>query len=70
MTKSKDEFDLETTKKTVKSYITDLMILTKDEKEFLDRFEIGDYLPELLFKDKEILARIKEHPMALWKTRK
>jgi len=68
--KSKDDFDLETTKKTVKSYITDLMVLTKDENEFLDRFEIGDYLPELLFKDKKILARIKEHPMALWKTRK
>lgn len=46
-----------------------LMLLTKDEKAFLDKFENGEYIPELLFDDKEILDRIKEHPMAIWKTR-
>ena len=68
--KRKDDFELETAKKIVKAYIADLMVLTKDEKEFLDRFENGDYFPELLFEDETILTRIKNHPMALWKMRR
>lgn len=68
--KRKDDFELETAKKTVKDYIADLMILTKDEKEFLDKFENGEYHPELLFEDEKTLARIKDHPMALWKMRR
>lgn len=67
--KRKDDFELEPAKKLVKAYITDLMVLTKEEKEFLDEFESGEYIPELLFEDKDILDRIKNHPMALWKTR-
>lgn len=67
--KRKDDFELESAKKLVKEYISDLMVLTKEEKEFLDRFENGEYIPELLFDDKEILDRIKNHPMAIWKTR-
>lgn len=54
----------------VKAYITDLMVLTEDEKEFLERFENGEYIPELLFEDERILERIKNHPMALWKMSK
>jgi len=45
------------------------MLLTKDEKAFLDKFENGEYISELLFEYKEILDRIKEHPMVIWKTR-
>lgn len=67
--KRKDNFELESAKKIVKDYISDLMLLTKDEKAFLDKFENGEYIPELLFEDKEILDRIKDHPMAIWKTR-
>lgn len=67
--KNKERFDLETTKKMVKEFIEDLMKLTKEEKEFLNRFEGGEYIPELLFEDKEIIDRIKNHPMALWKTK-
>jgi predicted nucleotidyltransferase component of viral defense system len=67
--KRKDDFELEAVKKLVKKYISDLMVLTKEEKEFLDKFEGGEYIPELLFDDKEILDRIKNHPMALWKIR-
>ncbi len=68
--KRKDNFELESAKKIVKNYIADLMLLTKEEKAFLDKFENGEYIPELLFEDKEILERIKDHPTALWKTRK
>ncbi|MDQ2085645.1 nucleotidyl transferase AbiEii/AbiGii toxin family protein [Herbivorax sp. ANBcel31] len=67
--KRKDNFEMESAKKLVKEYISDLMVLKKEEKEFLDRFENGEYLPELLFDDKKILERIKNHPMAIWKTR-
>jgi predicted nucleotidyltransferase component of viral defense system len=68
--KRKDDFELETAKKMVKAYIADLMVLTKAEKEFLLRFENGEYIPELLFEDEAILVRIKNHPMALWKMRR
>src|SRR5665647_1408325 len=67
--KRKDDFELDAAKKLVKEYISDLMVLTKKEKEFLNKFGIGEYVPELLFEDKEILDCIKNHPMALWKTR-
>ncbi len=68
--KRKDDFELETAKETVQDYIADLMVLTIAEKEFLDKFENGDYIPELLFEDENTLTRIKNHPMALWKMRR
>ena len=64
-----NNFDLNSAKKIVKEYIDDLMILRKNEIEFLDRFANNEYAPELLFNDQEILARIEAHPMALWKTK-
>ena len=36
-------------------------------KEYLDRFEEKKYMPELLFEDVEIVERVKNRPMALWK---
>ncbi|MBW8382333.1 MAG: nucleotidyl transferase AbiEii/AbiGii toxin family protein [Youngiibacter sp.] len=65
----RDDFELESVKKLVKKYISDLMILTAEENEFLSRFENGQYVPELLFEEQKVLERIKNHPMALWKTR-
>jgi predicted nucleotidyltransferase component of viral defense system len=64
-----NNFDLNSAKKIVKEYIDNLMILQKNEVEFLERFENNEYAPELLFDDQKILARIKAHPMALWKTK-
>lgn len=63
------DFDLNASKKIVKEYIADLMSLSKNEVEFLERFENNQYAPELLFDNQDILARIKVHPMALWKTK-
>ncbi len=63
-----EKFDLETAKKNVKTFLSDLLVLTGNEKKFLNAFRDREYLPELLFEG-EILRRIKEHPMALWKTR-
>lgn len=65
--RKRDDFDLEVTKKAVKKYVTELMVLTKPEKEFLDHFENKEYVPQLLFEDADIIERIENHPMALWK---
>ena len=66
----RDSFDLDTAKKVVKDYLAELLVLTPSEKEFLDYFEKKVYIPQLLFDDKEIIKRIENHPMALWKTRR
>ena len=63
----KDNFQLDERKKLAKDYIADLMVLTTKEREYLDRFEEKKYIPELLFEDAEIVERVKNHPMALWK---
>ena len=65
----KANFDLDGMKNKVKQYLGKLMILTPNEKEYLDRFGAKEYRPELLFEDDSIVDRIKEHPMALWKCR-
>lgn len=65
----KDNFDFEEKKKRAKDYISNLMVLTENEKEYIERFGLKEYSPELLFEDKEILERVTTHPMALWKCR-
>lgn len=63
----KDNFMLDERKQQAKDYIEELMQLTEREQEYMDRFIEKEYSPKLLFDDEEILERIKEHPMALWK---
>lgn len=69
LTKSeaKSHFQLEQYKNAAKEYIHNLMVLTPEEKEYMDRFVKGEYNPELLFSNPEILSQIENHPMALWK---
>jgi hypothetical protein len=64
----KENFDLDSAKKSVKKFVTDLLVLTPKEKEFLKAFKQKEYYPELLFDNKDIINRISKHPMALWKT--
>lgn len=63
----KDNFQLDERKRLAKNYIERLMVLTANEQEYLDKFEQKKYMPELLFDDVEIVERVKNHPMALWK---
>jgi predicted nucleotidyltransferase component of viral defense system len=63
----KDNFDLEQRKESAKLLIRELMNLTDKEKEFLDRFEKKEFKPELVFDDEKIIARLENHPMAIWK---
>ena len=43
------------------------MMLTDNEKQFVEKFNQKLYHPELLFDEHEIVERIKNHPMAIWK---
>jgi len=63
-----ERFDLVAAQNRVKLYLTKLLVRTEAERLFSDAFQNKDYCPELLF-DGEILERIKNHPMALWKCR-
>jgi len=36
---------------------------------FIENFNQGIYQPDLLFDDEEIIERIREHPMAIWRTK-
>lgn len=65
--RKKENFDLEERKQAAKKFIRELMVLTSEEKEYMEAFENKEYKPNLLFDDENILANIKEHPMALWK---
>lgn len=65
--RKKNNFMLEERKQQAKDYIADLMQLTEQEHEYVGRFIAKEYVPELLFDDKRIAERIKEHPMAIWK---
>lgn len=61
-------FDYQKAKNEVKEFLQDLMTFTEGEKEFVRRFNDKEYCPELLFTDSDILERISDHPMAIWKT--
>jgi len=65
--KKSDKFEFETAKSEVKTYLTTLMLLTDNEKLFIEKFNQKLYHPELLFDEQEIINRIKNHPMAIWK---
>lgn len=65
----KEYFSLDEAKGRVKDFVSELMILTPHEEEFVTRFWNKEYRPELLFEDATIVERIEQHPMALWKMR-
>ena len=65
--RKKDNFNLDERKEEAIKFIKELMVLTEEEKEYLDMFEKGEYIPSLLFYDNQILENIVEHPMAIWK---
>lgn len=66
----RDNFALEERKQQAKNYITELMQLTEQEGEYIDRFIRKEYVPKLLYDDEAVVERIRRHPMAIWKCRK
>lgn len=68
--KNDDSFTMKVAVNTVKDFIINFLELSEEETHFINEFENGKYLPELLFKDEEIIDKINKHPMALWKISK
>lgn len=66
----RNHFDLDQYKNVARTYIDKLMQITDSEKEYMNCFEKGIYAPELLFEDKVVIERVKNHPMILWKIAK
>ena len=45
-----------------------LVMLDEAEREYVDRVYAGELSPELLFPDdEELVARLVQHPVLLWK---
>lgn len=68
--RDRDVFRLETAKTSVQDFLKENLYLKEKELAFLQKFKHGYYYPELLFEDADILKRISNHPMAIWKTNK
>ena len=67
--RKKERFDLTEAKQRTIDYLSVLTEIDDKEEEFLKSFNRGVYRPDLLFEDPQILERINNHPMAIWKTR-
>ena len=54
-------------KKEVGEYLKEILTIDDKIQEFYDKFQKKIYEPELLFDDEQIIKRVKEHPMVMWK---
>lgn len=59
-------FDLKPAREKVIDYLKELLVLTPQEKEFIECFGMGEYKPALIF-DGDMLNNVSDHPMAIWK---
>ncbi|MBS3985956.1 MAG: nucleotidyl transferase AbiEii/AbiGii toxin family protein [Selenomonadales bacterium] len=64
-----EHFDLQSVQRQVKEFLSSTLCLDDCEIAFLRAFAKKEYRPELLFDDKDILSRVENHPMVLWKMR-
>lgn len=66
--RKKEVFDLESEKEKVKAFLNELLVLDRNEAEFVRRLVKGKYSPELLFNGMDdAVKRIVRHPMVIWK---
>ena len=65
--KKDDKFSMIDAVNIVKSFISKKMKLNDSELKFITEFYNGNYKLELLFDNQDIINRIQNHPMALWK---
>lgn len=65
--KNNDEFSMIDAVNMIKDFVLTLMKLNEHETKFIKEFENSNYCPELLFNNQDIINRIKNHPMVLWK---
>lgn len=67
--KKSEKFNRAAVLTELKEYLRGLFMLTENEKRFVEKFKLKQYCPALLFDDEQIIARIAEHPMVLWRMR-
>ena len=65
--RKKENFDLFTVKSEVMAWLEEVLRMENQEEEYLHAFIEKSFRPELLFDSEEILARIQNHPVVLWK---
>lgn len=65
--RDRESFELGSAKRDVKAFLREHIAPTENEMRFLKEFRKGEYHPELIFDSPEILSRLRNHPMALWK---
>ena len=65
--RKKERFDLLSAQKNIESHLTELLAMEDNERQYLEAFRANEYKPEMLFDDVDIVQRIQNHPMALWK---
>ncbi len=60
--------DLAGLAESIRPLVLPLVILSDDEREYVERIQWGDFRPELVVKDRpELLERVQRHPGLLWK---
>ena len=65
-----DKFNLEEAKDIVINFVKELVEFDAKDIEFINQFKTGQYKPELLFDNAEIVGKIVNHPMAKWRISK
>ena len=60
-------FDLVKTKEDVVMFLDGLLMLTENEKKYLEEFAKGHFDPDLLFDKPSDAERASKHPMAKWR---
>lgn len=65
-----EKFDLQTVRREVTEYLTEILELDIDERLFWNSFKDKDYKPEYLYGRGSEYDRVLNHPMAQWKCRK
>ena len=61
--RKKERFDLLSAQKRVETYLTELLVLEENERQYIDAFSKNEYKPKLLFNEVDILERIGNHPI-------
>lgn len=59
-------FDLKPAQENVIKYLEDLLAMSDKDIAFIETFEKGEYMPDILF-EKSIADNFLKHPMAIWK---
>lgn len=62
-------FEAKTAQREIAEYLSRVLVPDAEELSFWQEFSRKQYRPELLFKDEEVVGRVKLHPMAAWKCR-